>query len=68
VRAIVEGDFYTVIRDRCIGCGLCISTCPASAIKLVRKPEPDISIPPLTENEWFDERGKNRGVDFSNLK
>lgn len=68
VRAIEEGDPCKVIKDRCIGCGLCISTCPASAIKLIRKPEPEISIPPLTENEWFDERGKNRGVDFSRYK
>ncbi|HEY9161227.1 MAG TPA: 4Fe-4S binding protein [Desulfomonilia bacterium] len=68
VRAIEEGDSFKVIRDRCIGCGLCISTCPSFAIKLVRKPEVEISIPPITENEWFEERGKNRGVDFSRFK
>jgi ferredoxin len=25
--------------DRCIGCGLCVSTCPEKAIHLERKPE-----------------------------
>ena len=25
--------------DRCIGCGLCVSTCPSGALSLVRKPD-----------------------------
>ena len=25
--------------DRCIGCGLCVSTCPTQSLTLVRKPE-----------------------------
>ena len=25
--------------DRCIGCGLCVTTCPTSALMLIRKPE-----------------------------
>ena len=24
--------------DRCIGCGLCVSTCPSHSLSLVRKP------------------------------
>lgn len=62
-----END-YRIIRDRCIGCGLCISTCPAEAIRLIHK-DPDKRVtPPLTEEAWFDERGKNRGVDFSKYR
>jgi Na+-translocating ferredoxin:NAD+ oxidoreductase subunit B len=68
VKAIVPGDAYGVIKERCIGCGLCISTCPASAVKLVRKSESEIAVPPLTENEWFEKRGNNRGIDFSDYK
>ncbi|MBN2438057.1 MAG: 4Fe-4S binding protein [Deltaproteobacteria bacterium] len=69
VGAIEAGeDAYRIIRDRCIGCGLCISTCPAEAIRLIHK-EPEKRVPPpITEEVWFDERGKTRGVDFSAYK
>ena len=69
VNAIEEGeDAYTVVPEKCIGCGLCISTCPSEAITLVRKPEDQCVVPPQNENEWFDARGKERGVDFSQYK
>ncbi len=69
VNAIKEGDnAYEVIRDRCIGCGLCVSTCPTEAIKLTRKPSDQITPPVDDENAWFEERGNKRGVDFSKYK
>ena len=38
IAAIEEGDdVYKVIRERCIGCGLCVTTCPTNAIKLINK-------------------------------
>jgi Fe-S-cluster-containing hydrogenase component 2 len=37
--AIQEGDGGSQLIDgRCIGCGLCVSTCPTKALCLVRKP------------------------------
>ncbi|MDQ5986370.1 MAG: Ion-translocating oxidoreductase complex subunit B [Syntrophus sp. SKADARSKE-3] len=69
VKAIEEKeDIYCIDRDRCIGCGLCISTCPTDAIKLVHRDQPEARIPPLTEDDWFNERGRVRGVDFSAYK
>ena len=67
VNAISEDDdgSYRVAREQCIGCGLCISTCAADAIRLVRKPEEQLAAPPLDERDWFRERGQRRGVDFS---
>jgi electron transport complex protein RnfB len=69
VNAIEEGaDTYQVIKERCIGCGLCVSTCPTEAIHLVRKDESEIVTPPRNEDEWLDIRAKSRGVDYSAYK
>jgi electron transport complex protein RnfB len=69
VNAIEEGEeAYTVIKEKCIGCGLCISTCPSEAIELVRK-QPEEILPALpTEDAWLEERARQRGVDFSQYK
>jgi Pyruvate/2-oxoacid:ferredoxin oxidoreductase delta subunit len=43
-----EGDRVTLNTDRCIGCGLCVSTCPEGALTLVRKPDSERLQPPAT--------------------
>ena len=63
-----EEDAYMVVQDRCIGCGLCIDYCPSEAIKLVHKDRENLTPPPSTEKDWFEERGRLRGVDFSAYK
>jgi Fe-S-cluster-containing hydrogenase component 2 len=69
VGAIEAGqEAYRIIPERCIGCGLCVGTCPGEAIRLFRKDPERIIPPPLTEEAWFDERGRNRGVDFSSYR
>ncbi len=66
VDAIVEEhNRYTIVPERCIGCGLCISTCPVDAVRLVHRAPEEIMTPPFTEDDWFEERGRMRGVDFS---
>jgi Pyruvate/2-oxoacid:ferredoxin oxidoreductase delta subunit len=69
VYAIEEGvDAYRVIKEKCIGCGLCVSTCPSEAIQLIRKQPDEIVLPPKDEMEWYEKRGHLRGVDFSQYK
>ena len=69
VKAIDDrGDSYRVIKERCIGCGLCVSTCPAEAIKLLPKKLGDRVSPPKDEMAWYDERARNRGIDISRFK
>jgi electron transport complex protein RnfB len=69
VAAIEEGEGVSrIIRERCIGCGLCISTCPAKAIRLLHKEQGTSVPPPITEDAWFEERGRRRGTDFSAYK
>jgi electron transport complex protein RnfB len=66
VHAIEEkDDVYAVIEDKCIGCGLCVSTCPSDAISLIRKNAEDIVLPPVDENDWYKRRSHLRGVDYS---
>ena len=48
-----EGDLVTLDTNRCIGCGLCVSTCPNGALSLVRKPDSDgIQIPDTMDATW----------------
>jgi len=60
-----KDDAYEIIKDKCIGCGLCVSTCPSDAISLVRKNQEDIVLPPVDENDWYKRRSQMRGVDYS---
>jgi len=69
VNAIEEGDAgYRVIKERCIGCGLCISVCARDAIKLVAKAPQEIVAPPADSNAWNEARAKQRSVDYSAYK
>ncbi len=66
VGAIEETEeTYKVVPEKCIGCGLCIKTCPVEAISLVRREQDKISAPPDTEYDWYKERARIRGLDYA---
>jgi Fe-S-cluster-containing hydrogenase component 2 len=58
---LVDG-ISTVLLNRCIGCGLCVTTCPTEAIQLVKKNDDELYEPPRSGVETFmrimQERGK----------
>ncbi len=66
VKAIEETEeTYKVIKERCIGCGLCVTMCPTDAIRLVHKPQEEIIAPPENVIAWNEERARQRATDYS---
>jgi NAD-dependent dihydropyrimidine dehydrogenase PreA subunit len=69
VGAIEEGeDTYHIVREKCIGCGLCVTTCPSEAITLIRKEPEEIVQPPRDEIDWYEKRASEVGVDITRYK
>ncbi len=69
VKAIEEVDgSYSVNRAKCIGCGLCISTCSTEAMRLIHKTPEELEPPAKDEMDWWEKRALARGVDFSFYK
>ncbi len=52
--ALVAGDGHAILKsERCIGCGLCVATCPNNALALQRKPETARTlVPPTLTDTW----------------
>ena len=62
VEAIEEtdGGDYRVIGERCIGCGVCVVTCPTEAMSMKSRPEAEHTVPPRNIVDWSVQRAANR--------
>ena len=61
---VKEAGTYRVQPQRCIGCGVCLSTCPTGAIALVPRPEAEQEPIPENLQQWGEKRAAQRwGTD-----
>jgi Fe-S-cluster-containing hydrogenase component 2 len=59
--ALTMADALAVLdTDRCIGCGLCVTTCPSGALSLQRKPQERQPAIPKNPREALILRAKAR--------
>ena len=60
--ALTIEEFKSVVNlDRCIGCGLCVTTCPNDSLLLVRKPEKEQPAVPKSNVQNYINLGRKRG-------
>jgi formate hydrogenlyase subunit 6/NADH:ubiquinone oxidoreductase subunit I len=59
--AITYNSMAQINPDKCVGCGICVVVCPEEALSLIRRPEKEVTIPPVDEQAWRVERIRERG-------
>jgi len=60
--ALKDDGVRIVRRESCIGCGLCVTGCPAETARQRRKPDDEIVAPPATRGAWERVRRRGRSV------
>lgn len=62
--ALDDNGVMGVNRLRCVGCGVCVLTCPDDALSLSRRPDDEIKPVPATHHDWDAARAAARGLDL----
>ncbi|NIM96300.1 MAG: 4Fe-4S ferredoxin [Anaerolineales bacterium] len=65
--ALSHDEVAQVDEFRCVGCGVCVVACPEGALSLVLRPTSEISPPPITEDDWLEERALSRGLNLKDV-
>jgi heterodisulfide reductase subunit A-like polyferredoxin len=65
--ALTMEDVTIVNQMRCVGCGVCVPSCPEGALTLVRRPVDEFNSPPVTHKEWLTERARARGLNIDSV-
>jgi ferredoxin len=58
---LMKEDRATIDLKRCVGCGLCVTTCPTKALSLRPKDPQEIYVPPASPMETYLRIAKERG-------
>lgn len=61
-----ENGIVTGNELRCVGCGVCVPHCEMAAMSLFKRES--VETPPVTEEDWIEERAKNLGLDMSKVQ
>ena len=65
VKAIqMEGDVSVISKDRCIGCGLCATTCPTGSITMVQKQTEDMSVIFENQDQMLQAIAKEKNKEY----
>ena len=59
----IKDGLAEVEKEKCIGCGLCVTGCSTGAARLELKPENERIDPPLNFSTWENDRLQDRGLD-----
>jgi Fe-S-cluster-containing hydrogenase component 2 len=65
--AMNDGGFAAINLDRCIGCGLCVTTCTDKALHLEIKAEDQHRYPPETARQAIIMMAQERGKSLTPL-
>jgi electron transport complex protein RnfB len=68
MNAIGIDDAARVDTPRCMGCGLCVTTCPVEAIQLKEKPKALQVPPPASGQELMSTIAQKQGTSLIPLK